>query len=62
MIKKVKNMQAFDKVGVSLDEYIEWCRLNNIPYNKSDSKRRFFNELRKGSISVENTKIIKKGE
>lgn len=62
MIKKVKNMQAFDSVGVSLDAYLDWCKENGIPYNKSESKRKFFDGLRDGTLIIEESKIVTKGE
>lgn len=62
MIKKIKNMQAFNQVGITAEEFMEWCKLNNIPYNKSDSKRKFFDDLRSGTIRIEDSKIIQEGE
>ena len=41
------NKQAFLFLGVTEEDYINWCKENNRPAYKNSSKREFFKQVEK---------------
>ena len=35
----------FDLLGVTEEEYLQWCKDNHHPYYSTDTKRKFFNKI-----------------
>lgn len=54
-----KNERAFDMIGCSVEEYMDWCKENGLKYHKSESKRKFFEDYRSGKIRIVDSKIVK---
>lgn len=42
--------QAFQIVGVTRAEYVEWCKAMKRPVYKLESKQEFFDKIRTGRI------------
>ena len=56
------NKQALELVGVTVDEYLFWCKENKRPSYKEETKQDFFKRIREGKIvkDVRNQRLINK--
>lgn len=44
------NKTGLDLYGMTMDDYLYWCKQNNYPYYKNDIKKLFFKLLRDNKI------------
>ena len=49
--------QGFDLIGVTQEEFVEYCKRHNISPNQSSTKRKFFRRVAAGKI-VRNEKGV----
>lgn len=54
------NKQVFEQVGITEEEYKQWCKENKKPYYKSSTKTEFFKKIQEGKILKDNDKLITK--
>lgn len=57
--------QAFRITETTKQEYLDWCKQNNRPSYKQESKREFFNRIRTFRLcrdSVTGKLVIKRGK
>lgn len=54
--------QALAIVGVTIDDYLEWCLNNNKASYKNETKKEFFTKIKEGRIVRDNAtkKLITK--
>jgi len=49
------NKQALELVGVTVDEYLQWCSSSNFPSYRESTKKEFFKRINENRI-VRDTK------
>lgn len=55
---KFTNKTAFDLVGVSIDEYKNWCKKHVQVYYSSSVKKKFFDAIVSGKVKIASGKIV----